>query len=309
MKTIQELRDILEASPWARINAHVHTHLCDGRPEMTVKNIGRAAKEAGIRLVVLTPHFHRRVDDASESFYADTDEAILLQLREEIRAYEDQEGETRFLLSTEADILSQDGEMALPSASVAKEALDLITPTMNYHPLLPLRGVHLTYGRDRDAMHQSGEYARMAQAAGGIPQLLNSLYATQANALRRAPYPALLGHFFAAHSFATKYNWFGAREEDLPLMKAGAEEVLDTCVETGAMVDITGVILKDRTPAQQREKDGFLYEFQQWFLAACRARDIPYFPGSDAHSLSGLGESRCYGELFEATVTRTKTRP
>lgn len=304
MKTVRELRAILDAYPWTRINAHVHTHLCDGKPEMTVRNIGRAARLAGIGLVVLTPHFHRQVADASETLYTDTDETILLRLREEIQDYASQDGETRFLLSTEADILSQDGDMALPSAA-AEAALDLITPTLNYHPLLPLRGVRLTYGRDRDGLHQSGEYARMAQAAGGISAILECLYATQANALRRSPYPAFLGHFFAAHSFATEYNWFGAREEHLPLLKAGAEKVLDACEATGAMVDITGIILSGRTPAQQREKDGFLYEFQQWFLAACRVRDIPYFPGSDAHSLSGVGESRCYGEIFE-DVVRTK---
>lgn len=300
MKTTRELRAVLGAYPWGRVNAHVHTHLCDGSPEMTVRNIGSAAERAGVDLVVLTPHFHRHVADASEALYTDTDEAILLLLWKEIQDYVKQGGQTRFLLSIEADILSQAGDLALPSSAVAGEALDLITPTLNYHPLLPLHGVRLTYGRDRDGLHQSGEYARMAQTAGGVPAVLESLYDAQANALRRAPYPALLGHFFAAHSFATEYNWFGAEEAHLPLMKAGAEKVLDACTETGAMVDITGVILNGRTPGQQREKDGFLYEFQRWFLDACRARDILYFPGSDAHSLQALGESRHYEAMYEA---------
>ena len=39
---------------------------------------------------------------------------------------------------------------------------------MNYHPLLLLRAVHLTYSKDIDPLHESGEYSRMVANAGGL---------------------------------------------------------------------------------------------------------------------------------------------
>ena len=58
-------------------------------------------------------------------------------------------------------------------ASEAKKhrigALDLITPTMNFNPLLPLRMVALTNPKTRDELHRSGEFEKAAAAAGGLP--------------------------------------------------------------------------------------------------------------------------------------------
>lgn len=297
MKTTGELRRILESVPWGHINAHVHTHLCDGAAEMTVDRIAAEAERTGIGLVILTPHFHRRVADESETLYEDTDERILLMLREEIDAYQ---GGVRFLLSTEADILNMEGDLSLNISREAERALDLTTPTLNYHPLLPLRAVHLTYGRDIDGMHESGEYERMARAAGGIEAVLEGYYTAQANAVKRAPYPAMLGHFFAAHSIANeRYSWFGMQKEHLPIMRAGAERVTAACKAANAMVDVTGIHLtRGETPAHKREKDAFLGEFQQWFLTGCAAGDIPTYPGSDAHSLEGIKDSLIYKTIW-----------
>lgn len=300
MKTIAALRAILDSVPWSRVNAHVHTHLCDGQQTMTVENIGAEAKRTGVALVVLTPHFHKRVSDETETLYEDSSVDILIRLREELDAYEARGGNTKFLLSTEADILSQDGSLSLPTSPAVEQALDLISPTLNYHPLLPLSAVHLTYGRDIDGLHERGEYARMAKAAGGIPAVLEALYATEAQALLRAPYPAMLGHFFAAHSVANdRYNWFGAQPEHLPIMKAGAEKLLAACRKTGAMIDVTGIHPKNETALHKQRKDGFLFEYQKWFLLRCGEEDIPAYPGSDAHGLSGVGDLWYYRESFD----------
>ena len=58
MKTVKELREILQSVPFTAVDAHIHTHLCDGAPDMTVENIARSAKARGVQLIVLTPHFH-----------------------------------------------------------------------------------------------------------------------------------------------------------------------------------------------------------------------------------------------------------
>lgn len=297
MKTTSELRAILGSCPWSRVDAHVHTHLCDGRPDMTVENIGRRAAEAGIRVVVLTPHFHKRVSDATETLYDDSSVEMLVQLRDEIDAYR---GSVQFLLSTEADILSVNGDLSLPLTPEAIQALDLVTPTMNYNPALPLCMVHLTYGRDIDGLHESGAYALAAAQAGGVGAVLAAMYEAEANALLRLPYSKMVGHFFAAHSIANdRFSWFGAEEKHLPIMKSGAEKLIDACKVTGAMVDLTGLHLKNETPLHKRQKDGFLHEFQRWFLSRCAEEDIPAYPGSDSHSLDGIGSSVCYGEIFD----------
>lgn len=307
MKTPAELAALLDAHPWDRVDVHVHTHLCDGHASMTVKNIAARCAETGVALVALTPHFHKRVSDETETLYEDTREEILTALREEIDAYEAEDGRIHFLLSTEVDILSREGALSITPSPLLSQTLDFITPTMNYHPLLPLKAVHLTYGRDIDAIHASGEHARMAEAVGGIPCVLAAMYETEANAILAAPYPAMLGHFFAAHSIANEdYSWFGARPEHLAVMKEGAQRVLSACAQTGAMVDVTGIHLKDETPAHKREKDGFLHAYQTWFLQQCAEMGVKAYPGSDAHSLSGLGASRCYGELFAESISASR---
>lgn len=299
LKTTSEIKNLLASIPWGQINAHVHTHVCDGQKDMTVQNIGAQAEKAGLALVILTPHFHKQVADESQSLYDNSSEDIFLQLRDEITYYEKAGGPIRFLLSTEVDILSLKGDLSLTPSHLAEKALDLIHPTMNYHPLLPLKAVHLTYGKDIDGLHQRGEYALMAQEAGGISTVLEALYTTQANALIHSPYPAMLGHFFAAHSIANQaYSWFAMAKEHLAIMHAGSEKVIAACKQTGAMVDITGIHLLNETPEEKKVKDGFLYDFQRWFLHRCRDEQVPFFPGSDSHSLLGIGSSRCYQQLF-----------
>ena len=46
MLTCKKLHEILNAFPQEKINSHVHTHLCDGRPDMTVANIAAGVDEA-----------------------------------------------------------------------------------------------------------------------------------------------------------------------------------------------------------------------------------------------------------------------
>lgn len=297
MKTIKSIQAILNSCPWSRVDAHVHTHRCDSQPEMTVEAIGKSAEERGIAVVVLTPHFHKRVSDATETLYEDSSVEMLVHLREEIEAYR---GNTKFLLSTEADILSLNGDLPSLFTKEAVQALDLVTPTLNYHPLLPLCMVHLTYGRDIDALHESGAYARAAEAVGGVEKVLEAVYQAEANAILKLRYPAMLGHFFAAHSIANDlYSWFGAEETHLNIMRADSEKVIAACKMTGAMIDLTGLHPKNETPAHKKIKDGFLYDFQRWFLKCCEEDGIHTYPGSDSHSLSGIGSSLYYGEIYE----------
>jgi hypothetical protein len=154
MKTFAELNEILKKYPHGSVNSHIHTHLCDGKPEMTVQNIAQKACEHGIELVILTPHFHKKVSDSTATLYEDSDENILIALREEIDSYhKNSDGKVRFLLSTEADILGVDGITSLNDSSAAEDALDLVTPTVNYHPLLPLKAVEVTYGKCIEEIH------------------------------------------------------------------------------------------------------------------------------------------------------------
>ena len=299
MKTVREIRNILEACRY--VDVHIHTHLCDGTSDMTVANIAARASEQQLGAIVLTPHFHKQVSDATETLYTDTDEAILGELREQIEHYNRTDGSVKILLSAEVDILSPKGDLSLSPSNVVEHSLDLITPTMNYNPSLPLCAVHLTYGKDMHHLHESGEYAEMAERAGGVGAVLEAMYDTEVNALLHAPYPAMLGHFFAAHSAATNgHNWFGATKEHLPLMQAGADRVLTACQKTSAMIDVTGIHPKEgQSLADKRLEDGFLYEFQCDVLAKCRRADIPSFPGSDAHRLLRVGQCKLYHELYD----------
>ena len=289
MKNIIEIQEVLRES--RTVEAHIHTHLCDGAADMTVENIARRAEELGIDTVILTPHFHKRVSDATETLYDET-----------------AGGKTRILLSVEADILSMDGKTALRLSPEAEQALDFVTPTMNYHPLLPLKFVHLTYGKDVNGLHESGEYARAAAELGGVARVLETMYETQANAILRCPYPAMLGHFFAAHSVhPDRYTWFGARGEHLPLMKEGVSRVIEACRRAGAILDLTGVHLKEESVAEKMAKNGFLVELQRFAVEECLAKGVPFVTGSDSHKLTVIGRSRPYYDALLEEIDLGKT--
>lgn len=55
MLTCKKLHEILNAFPQEKINSHVHTHLCDGRPDMTVANIAAGVDERNIKNPRLLP--------------------------------------------------------------------------------------------------------------------------------------------------------------------------------------------------------------------------------------------------------------
>ena len=304
MKTAKELRAVLEAQEFIRVDAHVHTHLCDGAEDMTAANIAAAARAKGLSCVILTPHFHKKLQDETAVLYGDTDEAILLALREEIEAETRRNGDLVILLSCEADILDPDGDTSLSLTAAGEAALDLVTPTVNFHPLLPLKAVEVTYGKKIAEMHASGLYAAYAEEAGGIEYVLETLYRTEAAAILRSPYPAILGHFFAAHSFVGPYNWFGAKEEHLPIMRRGAAAVVDACVRANALIDLTGIHPKTLTDAEKQAQDGFFLGFQKEFLALCREKGVLTRPGSDAHRLTSVGAVSYY-RTFENAVRRS----
>ncbi len=293
MKTREQLLNIISSVECTKIDAHVHTHLCDGKPEMTVKNIADAARARGIELCILTPHFHKRVSDATATLYDDTNEEILLKLRNEIDEYD---GDVKILLSTEADILDKDGKTALNVSQKAYDALDCVTPTLNYHPLLPLKCVEVTYSACIEEIYKSGYFAH---CAGDIENVIESVYTAQANAIKKAPTPAILGHFFAAHSMAVKgYSWFNMQPRHINIMKEGASAVIDACKNAGAIIDITGIHLKDETHEQKRQRDSFFYDFQTWFISECRKKGVMLLPGSDAHSLKSVGNVDYYKTLL-----------
>ena len=304
MKTVDEIIKILDSA--GRVNVHVHTHLCDGAADMTVENIASEAKKHRIGAVVLVPHFHRKLSDKNrgEELYTDTDEGIFLRLRDEIEAYAGH-GEVRFLLSTETDILSVAGDLSLTLSPEAERALDLITPTMNFNPLLPLRMVALTNPKTRDGLHRSGEFEKAAAAAGGLPAVLEAIYRCEEQAILHSPYPCMLGHFFSAHSLNTDYSWFDMRPEHLPLMEAGARKVIDACGRMHAPIDITGLVAEGMTAGQKMKKDGFLYDFQRRFIDRCRAAEVPVYPGSDAHRLARIGLIEYYYQAFSGLMNKT----
>ena len=181
----------------------------------------------------------------------------------------------------------------------------MVTPTMNYHPLLPLTFVRLTYGKEVDGLHDSGEYAAAAEAAGGVEYLLRTAFEAQKQAILGCPYPSMLGHFFAAFSVHPDRNtWFGVREEHLPLMMAGAREVIEACRERRAILDLTGVHTKVDSVEEKMRKNGFLMEFQYFVVDLCREMGVPTVSGADSHSLSAIGRSRRY---YDALLGRSDT--
>ena len=299
MNSQKELKGIFQAYSWAQMNVHVHTHLCDGRPDMTVENIAKEAEKAGVKLIVLTPHFHKQLQDSSMVLYENSDEMIFLTLRDEINEYEKRGGKVRFLLSSEVDIISVDGTLSMTPSKLVEGNLDFIMPTLNFHPALPLRAVDVTNPEGRNKMHGSGEYMEMVEKAGGMEKMIDAMYTAQANAIQNISLPAMLGHFFAAHSKNGQYNWFGLREEHLPMMKEGAEKVLEACKSTGTMIDITGNRIQGKDVDAKRQDLGFLFDFQKWFLGRCDELGIITCPGGDAHDLSRISGTWFYEELLQ----------
>ena len=274
-------------------DAHVHTHLCDGKPEMTVQNIAKVASERGIKQVILTPHFHKSVSDGSTTLYDDSDQEIFVSLRNEINACDT---DVKILLSTEADILDIDGHSSAATLSAnARDALDAVTLTLNYHPLLPLRCVEVTYSKCIEQIYESGYYAECEAAAGGTKRVLETMYEAQINALKRADFAVIVGHFFAAHTNAVKnYSWFNAKKEHINLMKEGASALVDECAKKDAVIDLTGIHLAGDTPEQKRLRDGFWFDFQCWFIDYARKKGVTLTCGSDAHSLRSVGDIGYY---------------
>ena len=301
MKTVKELAEFVKES--RRIDAHVHTHLCDGKPEMTIENIAREAESKGFDSIILTPHFHKKVTDGERELYEDSDESIFLSLREEIDAYAKNCGKVRFLLSCEADILTLSGETSLEISNEAERALDAVTLTMNYHPLLPLKFVGLTMGKYIDELIESGEYNTAAMRLGGVDKVLEAMYECEISAIEKCQYTSLLGHFFAAHSVhPDKYTWFGAGPEHLPMMLEYSEKIIEACRKKGSMIDITGVHMKTDTVAEKMAKNGFMVDFQRFVLNECKKQGVYTLYGSDAHSLASIGNAyeyyeRLFGEI------------
>ena len=118
------MKEIIRSIPFCKIDGHIHTHLCDGKPEMTVESIARKAEEVGLSLIILTPHFHKKVSDASATLYDNSDAEILKKLRQEINCYD---GKVKILLSAEADILNTNGDVSLDW----DDALDFIMNSSN----------------------------------------------------------------------------------------------------------------------------------------------------------------------------------
>ena len=280
-----------------KTDAHVHTHLCDGKPEMTVASIAKAAKERGMEQIILTPHFHKKVNDASMTLYDDSDEDIFLKLRSEIDALD---SDVKILLSTEADVLDTEGHSSADIFSEkAKDTLDAVTLTLNYHPLLPLKCVEVTYSKCIEEIYESGYYAECEAAAGGTENVLRTMYQAQINAVKRVDFPVILGHFFAAHSNAVNnYSWFNAKEKHINIMKEGASEVVRVCADKGAVIDLTGIHTKNETNEQKRIRDGFFFDFQKWFVGYARQHGVTLTCGSDAHSLKSVGNIDYY-EFFK----------
>ena len=296
MKTICELHEILKKHNFCNVDAHIHTYLCDGGSDMNVKNIAEQALKKGLTCIILTPHFHKNVSDETTNLYTDTNEDILLQLRREVDKFKSEsKKDLTVLLSTEADILNINGTTSLKLSKKAEDALDLVTPTVNYHPLLPLRAVEVTYSKRITEIHSSGTYDAFAQKIGGVEKVLETLYETEVNAIINSPYPSILGHFFAAHSYVTeKYNWFGALPKHLDIMEEGADKIIDACVKTGAMIDLTGIHCKTNRYDKKQNDDGFFYDFQKRFIQKCKKNNILIFPGSDAHATIGVGNIEYY---------------
>ena len=285
------MKEIIKSIPFCKIDGHIHTHLCDGKPEMTVESIAKKAEETGLSLVILTPHFHKQVSDGKTTLYTDSERKIFTQLRNEIDSYR---GKVKIMLSAESDILNRSGDVSLEW----DQALDFVTYTVNYHPSLPLKAVEVTYSACIEEIYKSGLYAEFEQTAGGTERVIEDLYKAEINAIKKATHPVSLGHFFAAHSYAVgNYSWFNMQPHHISLMKEGASELADVCKRADAMIDLTGIHTKE-SHSQKIVTDGFFYDFQRWFISLCRQKDVVIYPGSDAHSLRSVGNVSYYSNLI-----------
>lgn len=298
MLTVEKFHEIMSKQPFNKVDVHMHTYLCDGQKDMNVRNIGEKAIERGMKLVILTPHFHKHVEDETASLYEDSKDSMFLTLRQEIEEFYREHGDQlTILLSTEADILTYEGETALRLSKEAEDALDLVTPTVNYHPLLPLKAVEISYGRCIAQIHESGLYQSYEDKLGGKEKVLRTMYETEINTINACPYPMMLGHFFAAHTFYAvegKYSWFNLQPEHMELMKEGAAAVVEACAKKGAMIDLTGVHVGRLTMEEKYEKESYFLEFQKWFVKLCREKGVLVFPGSDSHGVATVGEIEYY---------------
>ena len=83
MKTVAQLHEILRKHDFRKVDLHIHTHLCDGEPDMTVENIANQAMEKGLTCIVLQPHFHKQVSDETATLYTDTDEDFYVDTKDD----------------------------------------------------------------------------------------------------------------------------------------------------------------------------------------------------------------------------------
>jgi len=105
----------------------------------------------------------------------------------------------------------------------------------------------------------------------------------------------ILGHFFAAHSNAVNsYSWFNAKPIHTNIMKEYASELVKVCADRRSVIDLTGIHPKDETDGQKRERDGFFFDFQKWFVDYARQNGVTLTCGSDAHSLKSVGNIGYY---------------
>ena len=148
-------------------------------------------------------------------------------------------------------------------------------------------------GKYIDELHKSGAYGQAAAELGGVSEVLSLMYKTQINAVRRCPFPAMLGHLFMAHSFHPfQNNCFGATREHLELMKDGVRRLIATCCDKDTLIDLTGVHLRGQQTAEDKIKNNdFLVDFQRFVIQECQRKGVAAYYGSDAHSLSSVGNT------------------
>jgi len=298
MMTREALAGRIGGYAFVEMEGHAHTYLCDGARDMTVERIAQVARARGIRLVILAPHGHRALRDGERTHYWDTDEAIFETLRADIDRYARLHETPQFLLTSEMDILDVSGETSLAISPAMARCLDFLLPTVNFHPLLGIQSVEGTSFRTIRAHHDSGQYARLAQAAGGQARVLTGYFEAYQNALQRSDLPCVPGHLLLALSeYAPGYTWFGVTPEDMPLIYALAESLLETIAANCPFVDLTGLFHTAAQPDWEGKGPApHLLAYARWWHARLRGRGIPTVCGSDAHSLDRIGYAASFYE-------------